>query len=101
LATQLGSEETAPYVLALTYDHRRFSPELVRGGGVGLLSRDHRGEWVPAVQRNVGGTPRFILGAWEPRHDLGTYGIDPDLRTAWAVVNRGGDFAVGRVQELL
>ena len=43
---------------------------------------------------NFGGSPRFVKGACKPRYELGTYGIDPRKKTAWAVINYNGDFAV-------
>ena len=93
-AAQLGSKQTDTYTLAMTYGNRR-GPR-----GLGLLARDRRGEWVPAVQRNFGGTPHFVRGPWQAQYGLGTFGLDPDARTAWAVLNRAGDFAVGRIPEL-
>ena len=95
LANQLGGEKTDTYTLAMTYEARQGRPQ-----GLGLVTRDARGEWVVAVSRNVGGTPQFVQGAWEPRYDLGTFGVDPDANTAWAVLNRAGDFAVGRIRDL-
>jgi hypothetical protein len=36
-----------------------------------------------------------VLGPYvEGRHGLGTYGIDLDSNTAWAVLNYNADFAV-------
>ena len=32
----------------------------------------------------------------EGRYGLGTYGIDPDSSTAWAVLDYNADFAVAR-----
>ena len=45
---------------------------------------------------NIGGTKQFVVGPWEPGYGLGTYGVDPSSKTAWAVVNYNGDFAVAR-----
>ena len=63
-------------------------------GGFGIATRDPEGNWVNAVDMNFGGTKEFVKGPWEPGYELGTYGVDPKTKTAWAVVNFNGDFAV-------
>jgi hypothetical protein len=45
---------------------------------------------------NFRGTKRFVKGPWKPAYGLGTYGVDPKTKTAWAVINFNGDFAVAR-----
>jgi hypothetical protein len=62
---------------------------------VGLVGRNERGRWIRAVAMNVGGTKHFVLGPYRSKYELGTYGIDVKTRTAWAVVNYAGDFAIG------
>jgi len=60
-----------------------------------LVSKDNNGNWVPAVNRNIGGSQtRRVLGPYVPGYGLGTYGIDPNTGTAWAVINYNGDFAL-------
>lgn len=83
----LGSDEGDTYALALEY------PGAVRGA-LALMSRNEDGNWEPATARNFGGDAKFIIGPWKASYSLGSYGIDPATRTAWAVVNRGGEFAV-------
>lgn len=68
-------------------------------GGFGIATRDDRGNWVDAVDMNTGGTKKFVSGPWNAGYGLGTYGVDPETRTAWAVLNRTGDFAVARTLE--
>jgi hypothetical protein len=89
----LGTDQTDTYVLSMTYDtlwgHLR---DLLRGE-FGLAVRNEHGKWINAVDANVGGTKRFVLGPWRPHYTLGTYGVDLFMRTAWAVVNHTGDFA--------
>jgi hypothetical protein len=63
-------------------------------GGFGIATRNADGSWVNAVDLNAGGTKTFVVGPWEASHGLGTYGVDPGTKTAWAVVNHAGDFAV-------
>jgi hypothetical protein len=62
-------------------------------GALLLVTRDGDGRWVNAVDTNVGGTPRFVIGPYKWGYPLGTYGIDVTTRTLWAVVNHEGDFA--------
>ena len=54
------------------------------------------GTYKPAVAGNTGGTPQFIVGAYDPATDfvLGYYGVDPTTHTAWAVLDHDGDFVV-------
>jgi hypothetical protein len=52
------------------------------------------GKWVNAVDENFGGKRRFVLGKYRPEYGLGTYGVDPKTKTAWAVLNYNADFAV-------
>jgi hypothetical protein len=89
----LGSDKTDTYALSMSYDHRRLLPFQFGKGLLGLVTRDGDGRWVNAVDTNVGGTPRFVLGRYRPGYPLGTYGIDVSTRTVWAVVNHEGDFA--------
>ena len=73
-----------------------YGPRPGRGehGGPGtLVTRTQRG-WINAVAANDGGTARFVLGAYKSGYGLGTYGVDLKSRTAWAVVNHEGSFAV-------
>jgi hypothetical protein len=90
----LGTDQTDTYVLSMTYDtlwgHLR---DLFRGE-FGLAVRNEHGKWINAVDANFGGKKRFVLGPWKPGYKLGTYGVDPFTRTAWAVLNHTGDFAV-------
>lgn len=51
------------------------------------------------VKTFSGGASRFVKGAWNPGYSLGTYGIDPFTRTAWAVVNHEGEFAVAKLDD--
>ena len=37
---------------------------------------DANGDWVNAVDRNTGGTKKFVAGPWQSSYGLGTYGID-------------------------
>ena len=90
----LGSTQTDTYALSLSYDHRRLLPKQIEKGLVGLVTRDKKGHWVNAVDNNVGGTKKFVLGPWKSGYGLGTYGVDSSTNTAWAVINYNANFAV-------
>jgi hypothetical protein len=48
---------------------------------------------------NTGGTKKFVAGPWQSSYSLGTYGVDTVSKTAWAVINSNGQFAVARDME--
>jgi len=87
----LGSDRTDIFSLSMTYSDLS---SLYHRGGFGLATKDESGNWVNAVDMNFGGTKLFILGPWKSQYGLGTYGIDPSTKTAWAVINYNSDFAV-------
>lgn len=93
MARALGSDETDVYTLSMSYDHRGISERELRQGRFGLVTMDENGELVNAVDQNYGGTKQFVYGSWRPSYGLGTYGVDPRTRTAWAVLNHDGAFA--------
>lgn len=70
-------------------------------GAGSLLSRnsaicamDSNGNWTNAVNLNSGGTKNFVSGPWNASYGLGTYGVDPTTKTAWAVLNYNAMFAI-------
>jgi hypothetical protein len=89
----LGSEETDTYVLLMSFD-KNAPRQHLGNGGFGIATRDADGNWVNAVDMNFGGTTNFVKGPWKPGYDLGTYGVDASTKTAWAVMNHNGDFAI-------
>jgi hypothetical protein len=92
----LDTQQTDTYALSLSYDHHKWLHKKVGDGAFLLVTRDKKGRWVNAVDLNFGGTREFVLGPYVSGYELGTYGFDPDTRTAWAVINYNGDFAVAR-----
>ncbi|HVP91406.1 MAG TPA: metallophosphoesterase [Terriglobales bacterium] len=92
MAKDIGKFETPVYVLSMSYEQGR-SWQL-GAGGFGLATLDDEGNWVKAVSMNTGGTVGFVNGPWNSGYGLGTYGVDPSTKTAWAVINFNGDFAV-------
>ena len=97
----LGTNRTDTYVLSMTYDPAATTLSAVQAGAFGLVARPSRSSnWENATSLNEGGTPRFVPGPWQDRYALGAWGVDTNTATAWAVVNHGGDFAVGPVDPL-
>jgi hypothetical protein len=90
----LGSGQTDVYTLSMSYDNHKLLPIQLGQGLLGLATRDENGDWVNAVDKNIGGTKKFVLGPWKPGYGLGTYGLDLRTHTAWAVINYNADFAV-------
>ena len=103
----LGRIKTVPYTLSISYDPFRAGINPTKSGNnpnvqqikldrskFVLGTRDDDGNWVNAIDRNFGGTKKFVLGPWNPSYALGTYGVDQSTETAWAVINYNGDFAV-------
>jgi hypothetical protein len=67
----VDSEQTDEYTLSMSYD-RRLLPIQLKKGLLSLATKDKNGEWVNAVDMNVGdGTKKFILGPWKPGYGLG------------------------------
>jgi hypothetical protein len=94
--TDLGRSDADVFTLSLSYDATKSRPEHLGQGLFGLATRDADGTWINAVNKNIGGTRKFIMGPWRPGYELGTYGVDPGTKTAWAVINYNADFAVAR-----
>ncbi len=95
---ELGSDQTDTYVLSMTYDPEQKLPSDYKNGGFGLVTRNAAGQWIDAVDANTGGSKKLALGPWKSEYGLGTYGIDTATHTAWAVINRNGDYAVAELK---
>jgi hypothetical protein len=80
----IGSEQGDSYTLSIKYEDGA-------RGSLALQSKDENGKWTPVAARNFGGTPKFVVGPWKAGYALGSYGVDHASKTAWAVVNRGGE----------
>jgi hypothetical protein len=99
MSRTLGSDKTDEYALSMSYASNGANPASVKNGGFGILTRDADGKWVNAITRNLAVTQKFVLGPWSADHKLGSYGVDTDTNTAWAVLNHEGDFAVGEAAQ--
>ena len=87
-----GANQTDIYALQLT---NKFGPFFCGYNAFGIIcTRDEQGNWVNAVDKNRGGVKRYVRGVGKAEYGLGTYGVDPFTRTAWAVLNYNGDFAI-------
>ena len=92
MAKESGTFETPLYVLSMSYQPGRTYH--LGNGDFGLATLDENRHWVKAVDENYGGAVQFVVGPWNPNYGLGTYGVDPGTKTAWAVINFNGSFAV-------
>ena len=79
----LGSDQTDVYTLSLSYT----------SGSPVLATPDGNGNWINAVEQNLGGAAKYVAGPWKAGYGLGTYGIDTATKTVWAVINYNGYFA--------
>ncbi len=83
---------TDTYVLSMSY---QAAASAAVDAGFGIATQDAKGNWVNAVDKNTGASAKtFVKGAWNPAYKLGTYGVDPSSKTAWAVINYDAIFAV-------
>ena len=94
--SDLGSASGDTIALSMSFDRSSVSDAALVSGGLGLATQDSAGNWTNAVTQNVGGTPSFVFGPWSASYSLGTYGVDLDSNTVWAVVNHAGRFAAAR-----
>jgi hypothetical protein len=95
--TELGSAASDPYVLQLKYDDSNVAG--FGNGGYRLAALNGSGQWVNAVDVNVGSPAKhFVKGPYSSGYPVGTYGIDVASKTVWAVLNYDADFAVGKFE---
>jgi Calcineurin-like phosphoesterase len=95
----LGTEQTDVFTLSLSYDHDSVNHEELKRGLFGMVTKDTQGNWVNAVDKNFGGTKKFVYGPWIASDGLGTYGVDTHTHTVWAVINHNSDFAATKFPE--
>jgi hypothetical protein len=88
----LGAAQTDSYVLSIKSEFRKKAK--LSSGSIGIATVDSQGKWSNAVNKNIGGTKKFVAGPYKAEYGLGTYGIDPVNKTAWAVLNYNADFAI-------
>jgi hypothetical protein len=84
------------FAFAMTYD-TVINESAAPDSAFGLVVRDENGKWINAVNKNFGGTPHFVLGAYASSYPIGTYGIDIKQHIVWAVLNyNNANFAVAK-----
>jgi hypothetical protein len=94
MANELKEVKTDTYCLSMSYDPSQVSDELAKTGKVGIATRG-ASTWENAVSQNVGGTAKFVEGAYNSAtHSLGSWGVDVATKTFWAVINYNADFAI-------
>lgn len=104
--TGMGTGETDPFVLQLSYDS-----SLVQSyhDGMFLAWLSPTDGWTQAVDGNFGSGADAVTGAtgsWDSIVDpgdlasyLGSWGVDSTTETVWAVLNHNSQFAVLAVPE--
>jgi hypothetical protein len=88
----LGSENTDVYAISMNYNPEKADSYRLKNGTFGLATAESNTTAVNVVNKNSGGTKKFVYGPWKPEYPLGTYGVDPETHTAWAVINYNGRF---------
>lgn len=91
MARNLGSDRTDVYTLSMSYVPGHNVGAQLKSGTFGLATADVHGNWIKA------GNGKFVLGPWNSKYALGTHGVDETTKTAWAVINYNGVFAVAQV----
>jgi len=85
---------TDTFTLSMSYAPSSVTAAQLQNGLFGLATKAANGNFVNALNGNNGGALKFVQGPWDPSYGLGTYGVDTDTNTAWAVINHASDFAV-------
>jgi len=85
----------SPYAVSVSSDPHQVRRQELEAGRAGLATPDADGHWMNAVDGNPGGRKAFVVGPWDTSYALGTWGVDPATRTAWAVVDHEGREAAG------
>jgi hypothetical protein len=85
-----NTTRTDTYALSMSYNDATF-----KNGVFGLSVIDQNGAAQNAISGNDSSSvAMFVNGPYSASYPLGTYGIDPATKTAWAVINHSSDFAV-------
>jgi len=90
----LGAERGDAYVLAMSTAKLGAAQ-----GQYVLLEQKPGGEWVEATSLNADGNAVYSTGKYQAGMATGTCGYDAERRQAWAVLDHGGKFAIGRRAE--
>jgi hypothetical protein len=96
--TDIAATQSDTYTLSMSYDASGLTAEELQSGTFALATCNTFGRWVLAVDQNVGGQRQFVNGPWNSSYTLGTYGVDTNAATVWAVLNYTAAFAASHVQ---
>jgi len=96
--TDLGAAQADTYVLSMSYDPAGLTEPELLSGEFALATQNSFGRWILAVEQNIGGQRQFVFGPWNASYTLGTYGVDTNNSTVWAVLNYTATFAASPVQ---
>lgn len=83
--------EGSPFVLEIDGGRTAFRAD----GSYGIAALAADGTWENAAARG-GAEVSFVRGAARTDAPVGTFGVDPSTKRAWAVLDRGGVFALRR-----
>jgi 3',5'-cyclic AMP phosphodiesterase CpdA len=95
--SEIGTNQPDAVAVSLTYNPVSVTAAQLVNGSLVLASQDTNGSWVNAVNLNTGGNAQFVFGPYVSSYPLGTYGVDTNAGTVWAVVNHQGTFAAAPV----
>jgi hypothetical protein len=94
------TEKTDVYALSMKYsftnarEFMKASSDILKGKA-GIAALDQNGNWVNAVDLNVGSSyKKFVYGPYQSYYKLGTYGLNYLTGEVWAVINYNADFAL-------
>jgi hypothetical protein len=94
------TEKTDGYALSMKYtfvngaEFMKASSDILKGKA-GIAALDKNGNWVNAVDLNVGSSyKKFVYGPYQSYYALGTYGLNYQTGEVWAVINYNADFAL-------
>ena len=86
--SNLGSQQTDPFPLSMS------ASGVTAQAALSIATLNSSGVWTNAVNENFGGAKTFVNGPWKSTYGVGTYGIDTNTNTVWAVLNYNGPFAL-------
>lgn len=86
------SQTTDTFTLSMACKRLQKHPEQLKKNF--CIAARNGSQWVNAVDLNTGGTKKFIEGPWKESYGLGTWGVDSESGSVWAVINHDGDFVI-------
>lgn len=93
--SDIGTTQSDKYVLSLSYSAAGLTASQLTNGRFGIASLNGS-TWSNAVDLNhTSGTKTFVNGAYSSAYNnIGTYGINTNNSTVWAVIDYNGYFVV-------